>query len=154
MVSPREIDDGEGRPRDSLSLSRREEEHGITRQASGIIESAMAFPVMVIFFVLQSVCQVLYQLVGDPMQMIRDFFAVNRETDEFLKDAPVQQRHQQREMHHIHEEQVGHRQKLENLRRRIKKIEDRRASREQNHGIPEMVNSPRSPTQGNTKKHM
>jgi len=135
MVSPLEVDQVVSDARDDPLASRHGPRREISRPApstlSSFSDNLILLPFMVMLYVLQITYQVICQAIGDPLETFRDFFTVNKEADEILKNVPKEQRKQQRQLHGVHEEQVHHREKLEDLRRRIQNIEDRRAARAQ-----------------------
>lgn len=146
MASPLEIDQGAG-PNDPLTNSndittnttRRGKRDQVARPHSYSLSTTnnnvLTLPFVFFYLVLQALYHVMSDFVGDPSATVRDFFATSRETDDILKDLPGEQHDQQREMHHVHEEQVHQRQKLEELQLRIERIEERRRAREAAHNM-------------------
>mmetsp|Transcript_9751 Transcript_9751/g.14025 ORF Transcript_9751/g.14025 Transcript_9751/m.14025 type:complete len:147 (-) Transcript_9751:200-640(-) len=92
----------------------------------------LAMPFM--FFILFT--QVLYQFVvnfvGSPVKTVQEAFLFSEQQSDFLETVPVEQREQQETLHNVHEQQIYQKEKIENLRRRIQRIEEKRAARQTN----------------------
>ena len=145
-MSPLEVDQGAD-ANDSLAPStgtRRGKRDQVARPQSYSLtdtNNVLARPFVLVVLVIQAAYQIMTQFIGDPVGHVREFFTVNREANAILKDVPVLQQEQRRQLEHIHEGQVDQRQKLEVLRRRVQALEARRAARE-NNDIPDLSKSP------------
>ena len=93
-------------------------------------KSVLAIPLVFLLIVMQAMYQLIGQLIVSPAKTMREFFVVNREVDEILREIPEEQAKQKIQLERAHQEQIDQRHRLEDLQRRIEAIERRRAARE------------------------
>lgn len=88
-------------------------------------------PIIYLLILIQLAYQSFVTVASDPVGSVREFFDMHRETNEILEEIPEEQKEQKRELDNIHEEQIHQRDKIEDLRQRIKRLEERRRQREE-----------------------
>ena len=93
--------------------------------------SYVSLPLVYLLFFIQLAFQSVKTVVGDPVGTFRELMDVNRQTNEILQELPGKQQEQRRELHYLHEEQVYNNDRVEDLRRRIQRLEERQRQREQ-----------------------
>lgn len=92
--------------------------------------SIMYMPFMILMFVFQMFWQTLTTVIGNPRQLFSEFFVLNNEQNEVLRDLPVEQSQQREEVNHIQDEQITQKVRLADLQRRVAKLEELQRQRQ------------------------
>jgi hypothetical protein len=109
--------------------------------------NVLSLPLLLLVFILRIIFNFVFQIVGtDPLEVLRDFFRINQEADQTIRVIPGEQREQRRQLNHVQSSQIHQRERLEQLRRRVQRLEERRASREAHDQVPNL-----SPSNGRNK---
>lgn len=92
----------------------------------GDLAFVMLFNVIMLFF--GAIARAFSLMFGNASTSVGNYFS-SAEENQLLQEMPVEQRHQKRELEYIRDGQDQHRQQLDDLRRRVQVIEERRKSR-------------------------
>ena len=123
----RPSDDSEdGNPRRSKRQNSPEEQ-SLTSSIGNVM---VVIPFTILMYVFQILIQTFSRLFGNRNELFSDFFILNREQNEMLREMPVQQERQQHEIHLIHEVQIHQKERVADLQRRVDLLEAKRHQRE------------------------
>uniref|UniRef100_A0A6T7JRT9 Uncharacterized protein n=1 Tax=Attheya septentrionalis TaxID=420275 RepID=A0A6T7JRT9_9STRA len=89
----------------------------------------LALPFFFLIFLLETINRFFTSALGAPIRSIGNFVASDREQDKILRELPGEQRQQQEDMSKINLEQEILSDKVRDLRRRVRRLEERRAQR-------------------------
>mmetsp|Transcript_23147 Transcript_23147/g.32310 ORF Transcript_23147/g.32310 Transcript_23147/m.32310 type:complete len:149 (-) Transcript_23147:187-633(-) len=100
------------------------------RGSSAVQKSPVKYVVMLPFMLFIAIISPMYRLVcntlGDPSNLFGNFLALNSEENKILKEVPRQQQSQRKNLRQVAENQKGQRAQLDDLRKRIEKLEAKR----------------------------
>mmetsp|Transcript_26382 Transcript_26382/g.37180 ORF Transcript_26382/g.37180 Transcript_26382/m.37180 type:complete len:150 (+) Transcript_26382:126-575(+) len=90
------------------------------------VKSIVMLPFMMFIAVLSAMYRLICNTLGDSSSVFRNFFVLNYEENKILKEVPRQQQRQKKDLHQVAKKQEGQRAQLDDLRRRIEKLEAKR----------------------------
>jgi hypothetical protein len=92
--------------------------------------SIVYVPFMILMLVFQIFWKTVVTIIGNPRELFSEFFLLNNEQNEVLRELPVEQGHQRHEVNHIQDEQITQKSRIADLQRRVAKLEERQRQRE------------------------
>mmetsp|Transcript_9974 Transcript_9974/g.11956 ORF Transcript_9974/g.11956 Transcript_9974/m.11956 type:complete len:149 (+) Transcript_9974:122-568(+) len=103
------------------------------RVSSAVQKSPFKYIVMLPFMLFISIMSTMYRLacntLGDPSKFFENLLFLNSEENKILKEVPKQQQSQRKDLRQVAENQKGQRAQLDDLRKRIEKLEAKRKQR-------------------------
>lgn len=109
----------------------REQSPTASSSSTALAKQYMSLPIIYLVFFVQLFLASVKSVAQNPTAMWNEFWETNRETNELLAELPKEQKGQRRELEHIHEEQIHQSDKLQDLRRRINRLEQRQRERQE-----------------------
>lgn len=87
-------------------------------------------PFMAMMLLFQLLFKAFFTVFGNTRHLVSNYFVLSREQNDVLKEMPVEQERQQHELQQLQKMQVHQRDRVEDLKRRIDKLEAKQRERE------------------------
>ena len=103
------------------------EEQSLTSSIGNVM---VVIPFTMLMYVFQILFQTCSRLLGNRNELFSDFFILNREQNEMLREMPAQQERQQHEIQLVHDVQIHQKERVADLQRRVDILEAKRHQRD------------------------